>query len=114
MCAEDQTLSMMQPLSMSMNHCNESTLQVTEEDTHVLLVEDEYEEHYMKSLLELNVSKMSMLEECYLQQFIEEEQDLQGYDSEMYKSHATPVSANDLPSELPSNIVQGDLYINKT
>jgi hypothetical protein len=32
-------------------------LQVTDNDTHVLLVEDEYEEHYMNNLLELNESK---------------------------------------------------------
>jgi hypothetical protein len=62
-------------------------LYVTEADTQVLLVEDEYEEHYMTTLLDLNQSKLSVIEECYTEQFIEEEQNLRGHDLRVFIEH---------------------------
>jgi hypothetical protein len=55
----------------------------------------------MNNLLELNQPKLSVIEECYLQQFITEEQNLSGFDIQAFRDNVTSVGINDLPSELP-------------
>jgi hypothetical protein len=65
MCTDVQSGSMIQSISLAMNPCNESNLQVTENDTQVLLAVDEDEEHYMHTPTDMNEPNLSVIQQCY-------------------------------------------------